>query len=80
MHCVYVLRSILFYDQIYIGVTKNLKKRLSDHNCGNSPHASKYKPWEIISYHVFSDENTAIAFEQYLKSHSGRAFLAKRLL
>ncbi len=80
MHYVYILRSVNFRNQIYIGVTVNLKKRLSDHNCGNSAHTSKYKPWELNSYHAFSNENTAIAFEKYLKTHSGRAFLSKRLV
>jgi hypothetical protein len=29
--------------------------------------------------HYFADANAAAAFEQYLKSGSGRAFAAKRL-
>ncbi len=80
MYYVYLLKSLTVPEQIYIGFTNNLKKRISDHNCGNSPHTSKYMPWKIVSYHAFNDENTAIAFEKYLKSHSGRAFLVKRLV
>ena len=80
MYYVYVLRSINFPDEIYIGFTINLKKRLSDHNCGNSSHTVKYMPWALVSYHAFLQEKTALTFEKYLKSHSGRAFLSKRLL
>ena len=31
-------------------------------------------------YLAFDDQNKAIEFEKYLKSHSGRAFRDKRLL
>lgn len=80
MFYVYVLRSIDFPDQIYIGFTINPKERLATHNRGSSSHTAKYKPWALISYHCFKHERTAIAFEKYLKSHSGRAFTVKRLL
>ena len=34
----------------------------------------------LAAYFAFVDENTAIAFEQYLKSGSGKAFLKRHLL
>jgi hypothetical protein len=37
------------------------------------------KPWRLVTYIAFSDEKKAVAFEKYLKSHSGRAFANKRL-
>ena len=37
MYYVYILKSIN-YQQIYIGYTKNLKRRIDDHNCGRSGH------------------------------------------
>jgi hypothetical protein len=39
-----------------------------------------FGPWEIVWYAGFSSEEAARAFECYLKSGSGRAFLRKRLL
>ena len=77
---VYLLRSIPNPDQTYIGFTENLKTRLVAHNHGQSPHTSKYKPWELITYLAFKEKSTALAFEKYLKSHSGYAFANKRLL
>ena len=44
MYYVYILRSIKKSDQTYTGYTCNLKKRLSDHNCGTTSHTDKYKP------------------------------------
>ena len=80
MHYVYIIKSINYPDQIYVGHTSNLKKRFSDHNCGTTAHTDKYKPWELILYMGFQDKMKAIEFEKYLKSGTGRAFREKRLL
>lgn len=79
MYYVYMLRSIPNPDQTYIGFTKNLKNRLTSHNNGQSTHTSKFKPWKLITYIAFHDEDKARTFEKYLKSHSGKAFANKRL-
>jgi hypothetical protein len=31
----------------YIGITRNLKARLVEHNRGKCPHTSKHRPWKI---------------------------------
>ncbi|MFC1894811.1 GIY-YIG nuclease family protein [Candidatus Dependentiae bacterium] len=80
MHYVYIIKSINNPDKIYVGCTQNLKKRLSNHNCGTTPHTSKYKPWKLIMYLAFNKKEKAIDFEKYLKSHSGRSFRNKRLV
>ncbi|WP_205421024.1 GIY-YIG nuclease family protein [Sphingomonas mesophila] len=76
---VYVLQSVEHPDQIYTGLCSDLDARLHAHNAGQSSHTAKFKPWRLISYHHFSDEAVAVAFERYLKTGSGRAFAAKRL-
>ena len=80
MYYVYIIKSINFSDQIYIGYTRNLIERIEKHNSGGSIHTAKYKPWELVMYLGFADKGRAIEFEAYLKSGSGRAFAAKRLL
>ena len=80
MFYVYVLKSISFPDQMYVGFTNNVEQRLTDHNAGNSPHTKKYRPWTLEFYACFKSEKTAFEFEKYLKSCSGRAFMLKRLL
>ncbi len=79
MYYVYLLRSQLSPDKTYVGFTKDLKTRFAAHNNGQSPHTSKFKPWELISYTAFHDRQKALSFEKYLKSHSGKAFENKRL-
>jgi len=78
MYYVYLIQSIQFPEIVYVGFTKDLKKRFLCHNSGGSIHTAKYKPWKLISYFAFADEKKAIAFEKYLKSQSGRAFAKKR--
>jgi putative endonuclease len=80
MWYVYVARSDNFQDQEYTGVTANLKTRMADHNAGRSSHTAKFAPWTLVWYCAFQDKLRALAFEKYLKSHSGRAFAKKRLL
>jgi putative endonuclease len=79
MWYVYIIRSINFPEQEYVGATADLKRRISDHNSGKSTHTEKFKPWELVWYCAFPDKYKALAFEKYLKSHSGRAFAKKRL-
>ena len=80
MHVVYIIQSIKYKKEIYKGYTTNLKNRLKKHNSGSVKHTAQYKPWKLIFYAVFSNKKNAIAFEKYLKSGSGIAFMRKRLI
>ena len=64
MHYVYLLISVRRSDQRYIGVTSDLKQRLSDHNRGISPHTAEFVPWRLVTYVAFSDQRKASAFER----------------
>ena len=74
---VYVLRSKAAPDRHYVGVTSDISRRLAAHNRGESAHTRKYAPWRLLVVVEFASERTALDFERYLKSGSGRAF-AKR--
>jgi predicted GIY-YIG superfamily endonuclease len=76
---VYILQCTPEPDRFYTGFTDDLKARLEAHNSGQVPHTSKFKPWRLNTYLAFNDKDRAIAFEKYLKSHSGRTFAKKRL-
>ncbi|MEX0332636.1 MAG: GIY-YIG nuclease family protein [Puniceicoccaceae bacterium] len=79
-HHVYLLRSISYPDRTYVGYTTNFSQRLLDHNRGHSPYTAKFRPWRPQTIISFPDKQTALAFERYLKSHSGKAFSSKRFL
>ena len=74
---VYVLESVNAPVRHYTGLTDDLKGRLAKHNAGGVSHTSKYGPWRIRVAVAFEFRERAAEFEQYLKSHSGRAFSAK---
>ena len=74
---VYLLASSSHPDRHYTGWTEDLKGRLKAHNGGYCPHTAKYGPWRIETAIAFHSREKAIAFEKYLKSHSGRAFATK---
>jgi putative endonuclease len=79
MTYVYLLQSIDHPEERYVGRTVDLKSRFAAHNAGRSPHTAKFRPWRLVTYVAFSDEQKAVDFERYLKSASGRAFANKRL-
>lgn len=74
MKYVYMLRSDAEPDR---HCTIDLKRRLAEHNAGESSHTAKYVPWSLLGYIAFSDAAKAERFESYLKTASGRRF-AKR--
>jgi putative endonuclease len=76
-HYVYVLVSQCDNTRHYTGLTQDLQSRLQAHNAGQVPHTAKYRPWVVETAIAFRSREKAVAFESYLKSHSGRAFAAK---
>ena len=74
---VYILRSDSDAAKHYVGVTSNVEARLEWHNGGPSAYTLHHRPWRILVVGEFPDQPSAVRFEKYLKSGSGRAF-AKR--
>lgn len=62
MYYVYIIKSINNADQIYVGCTENLEKRLSNHNSGTTSHTEKYAPWKLIVYLAFDQKDKAYEF------------------
>ena len=74
---VYVLKSPDPEPHFYIGLTSDVPARVADHNAGRCPHTARYRPWQLHVTIELPDEERAIAFERYLKSGSGRAFVKR---
>lgn len=68
MKYVYLLQGLAVPEHRYIGITANLAERLRTHNVGGWRHTSKYRPWKVVRYFCFQDEQRASAFERNLKS------------
>lgn len=68
MHYVYVLFSKK-YNQKYIGSTNHLYGRLKKHNLGLVVSTKRYRPWKLVYYEAYEEENLARRREQSLKNH-----------
>ena len=79
MFYVYLLQS-LTTDDIYIGFTSNVERRLAEHNMGNNTSTKKYQ-WKLVFYEAYASESDARTREAKLK-HYGKSLtmLKKRLL
>lgn len=75
---VYVLQS-LKDNKRYIGYTKDLRKRLEEHNLGKNISTKSRRPLKLIFYEACLNEEDAKRREKYFKVTGGRRFLAKRL-
>ena len=78
MHYVYILIS-LKDRQFYIGYTKDLRKRIFQHNRGKSLSTNYRKPFKLIYYEACLSREDARAREKYLKSGMGHRYLKNRL-
>src|SRR3989344_5718112 len=66
MYYVYVLKS-LRDGELYIGRTNDLKRRLKEHNGGESFATSFRAPFDPIYYESYKDERDAVRRERALK-------------
>ena len=74
----YILES-LKNGNLYIGYTKNLRKRLIEHNQGKSKSSKPYLPWKPIYYEACLNIDDAKRREKYFKTSQGRRLLKRRL-
>lgn len=72
---VYVLQSMK-NQELYIGYTIDLRKRLQEHNRGLNFSTKPYRPWQIIHFEAYLNEKNARrrVVNIYLKE---RSFLKK---
>jgi putative endonuclease len=75
---VYILESIN-NRELYIGYTKDLKKRFDEHNQGLNSSTKRYLPWKIIYYEACLNKKDAIRRERYLKTSQGRRLIKRRI-
>ena len=79
MWYVYILRSVIDKN-LYIGLTNNIRNRLTEHNSGKVDSTRKSVPFNLEAYIAVKDQAKAIELEQYFKTGSGRPLLQKKIL
>lgn len=69
MTYVYLLRSKTT-NEIYIGSTRDLRRRFAEHNSGRSFSTARGIPWELLYYEAYQSERDARRREHQLKRHA----------
>ena len=78
MHYVYVLYSKK-QDKFYIGATKDLKRRISEHRKNKTYTTLRMNNPKLIYYEAGISQKDAQKRERQLKTGFGRGYLRKRL-
>ena len=71
---VYALKS-KSRNYIYVGLTKDLKRRIIEHNAGKNKTTRAYRPFELLYDEIYSNRVEARKREKFLKSGVGKEFL-----
>ena len=77
MFYVYILKSKKT-DWFYIGQTNDLRRRLREHNDGESRSTKAYRPFELRYYEAFFSEDDAKQREWSLKKDGNASAQLKR--
>lgn len=79
MFYVYILKS-LKDEKLYIGCTSDLRKRFTEHNRGKNLSTKNRRPFELIYYEAYKNEDDAWQREKSFKN-SGSVYtgLVKRI-
>ena len=75
---VYVLRS-LKDDQFYVGLTRDVRLRLQQHNKGLVTSTKKRAPFELVYWEGCLDESDSAQREKYLKTAWGKRYIKNQL-
>jgi len=70
MHYVYITKSLKDLG-FYIGCTKNIEKRISEHNKGKTISLRKRRPLVVVYIEKHDNVNDAYAREKEIKSYKG---------
>ena len=79
MFYIYCLQSEKEKEELYFGFTNDLKKRLKEHNSGDTISTKRYMPWRLIYYEACLTESDAHRREHYFKTNMGRRMMKRRL-
>ena len=73
----YILKSLVNND-IYIGSSEDLNKRLNVHNQGKVKSTKAYRPWILLEYEAYNSRSEAFRRERFLKTGQQKELLKKR--
>ena len=66
---VYMLKSKTVKPVTYVGYTKDLKKRIKQHNTGKGAKFTRGRKWSLIYKEKIKSKSKAISREYYIKKN-----------
>lgn len=78
MYTVYVLESA--DGKLYKGMTKDLKRRLSEHKSGHTQTTRNMSDLKVVYTEIYDNFSDARNRELYFKSAAGRRFLKTKIM
>ena len=78
MYYTYILQSEK-NGSYYIGFTRQLQKRIRQHNSGKSKYTSKHTPYKLVYYEQFKTKEEAILREKFFKTKEGRYYFLNKI-
>jgi putative endonuclease len=66
--------------KLYIGYTKDLNYRVTQHNIGAAKYTKSKGPWQIVYQKSFATKQEASEFERYLKSLKSPEYIRKNFI
>jgi putative endonuclease len=74
MYYTYAIKSKV-RNYIYVGLSSNMERRLSDHNGKRNKTTAPYAPFDVLLIEEYPTRADAREREKYLKSGIGKEFL-----
>ena len=74
MYFVYAIKSIKD-GRIYVGLSSNIERRISEHNSGYVFSTKGFKPWKLIYKEEAINRKVARIRKKYFKSGFGKELL-----
>jgi len=76
IYYVYAIKSGID-GRIYVGLSCNVERRISEHNSGMTKSTKSYRPWKLICSDKIGNRKEARIEEKRLKSGYGKELLKK---
>ncbi len=61
--------------RIYVGFSRDIDKRIYEHNCGKTKSTKGFRPWTLLYFEEVKGRDSARQREKYYKSGIGKEFL-----
>jgi putative endonuclease len=65
--------------RLYIGLSKDVEKRVKSHNNGETFSTKGYRPWALVYKEEIGERKQAREREKYLKSGAGKEYIKNKI-